>query len=1092
MVWAIVAPAKITKSAGVTFNATAGQEFSGRVATFTSDSKVEGSDGFSARVFWGDGSESAGQVVLLAGGVTLDFEVRGKHTYANGGTCAVAVQIRDADGDFKEVKSTANVSGPPGGTCSSPPPKEPPTATMVLPESKRAGNPLVFFSTSKPGTAPIVAHHWEFGDGASADLGGPPGHANHIYDEPGTYTVTLEVTDANGLTATTSGQVAVRVTPQAVISYVPKKPLTTDDVHFSGQGSKADGGKIVRWLWTCKGATTKTVDSNDLKKKPKYKATCKFGKAKQYLVSLTVTTDTGEKATTTQYVPIKLKRPPWPSFSFAPEDPQQDQTITFDASKSKSDPLGDGGGITKYRWEFSDGTDETTTAPTFKHAFGGEPGTRTMKLTVTDKEGTNSVERTVYVEGKCVTGATVRGLSARGDCLRRSSACGPKGQPCYRGLPGMPVRLNGVELVPPPHATMELYDSGLVADGYGDYPPQFQVRFGPFAIATRSQFTIPAGDGPKTPDGDWAIDSGSLQGLSFATDPLVFQTDGRSTIGANVRLPSPLSAVSGRVDLSATNDAEPYLGALHIEANDVPLPPFHLNNATFDYSAANDRWFGALSIASPSGTFGGDVELLNGGLNHLGLFGENLNYPLGQGVFLQRLAGGYTVNPRRIEADVGLSAGPQLSIPGTGSGSLLGLDGTIALEFPADVDWRASLGGKASVIGVDVGDFDATLESTGRFSAGAHFNTTLYGVFDVNANLGIVYYDPGYFSTQTKIDICTKYIVHECAGGELVISSIGIGACIYLPGVLPNVGGYYRWGDSEVGFFASSCSVGPVSIQIARIRPAQVKTFTVRPGTSSEALQLVGQDGPPNVTLVGPKGERIATPADGYELSNTAMVSQEPRDKSTYVLIGRPSAGKWTIEPAPGSTPVVQIKRAQGLPEPSVKGKVSGSGARRTLSWSARAVKGQRLEFFEQGPTRKRLGASTKARGTLPFAPADGPKGKRTIYADVIQDGKTRATLKVATYSSPRVAPPAPRELKLRRKGTSLLASWSRSAGATGYAVQVTLTDGRRIPLLTTKLSVTVPGLARTEGATVTVAGYRVAGLEGPAAKAALKRPKAR
>jgi PKD repeat protein len=901
------------------------------------------------------------------------------------------------------------------------------------------------------------------------------------------------VTDAKGLKSTATGQVVVKATPLPVITYSPKKPLTTDDVHFSGQKSKVDGGKIVRWEWECRGAKTTRIDSNDIKKGlPKYKARCKFGKAKNYEVSLTVTADGGEKATLTQYVPIKLKRPPWPSLTFSPDNPEQDQTVTFDASKSKSDPLGDGEGITSYRWEFSDGTDETTTTPIFKHKFTGAVGTRKLTLTVKDKEGKNTIERSVYVYGKCLTDVVIRGLNVRADCLRETDGCGEKGTAsCFRSLPGMPVKLNGVELRPPSHAGMEIYESGRVTAGYGSNPPLFHVMFGQFQIAQRGEFTIPAGGGPKTPDGDWAIDTGTVHGLKFATDPLVFHPDGTSMIGANVQLPSPFNAVSGRVDLSASNDGDPYLGALHIEAHDIPLTPFHLNSAIFDYNEAADRWYGAISVQSPSGTFGGDLEVLGGSLNHLGLFGDDLNYPMGYGVFLQRVAGSYTVKPaKHIHAEVGMSVGPQLSIPGTGTGNLMGFTGTFDLTFPSEGGWNVALGGSASMIGVEVGQIDASLSSAGRFAANAHFNTTLYGVFDVNANLGLIYYDPSYFSSQAKIDICTKYIVHECAGGELVISSVGIGVCIYLPGVLPNVGGYYNWNSGDVEFFFRGCSVGPVAIQIARIRSAQSRSFTVRKGATSEAIQLVGQDGPPNVTLVGPKGERVATPADGYELSNNAMVSQEAKDKSTYILLGKPSPGKWTVEVAPGSTPVVQIKRAQGLPEPSVKGKVSGSGARRTLTYSARPVKGQRLEFFEQGEGRKKLGSSTKARGTLAFTPSDGPKGRRTIMADVVQDGRTRATLKVATYTAPRVAPGRPGAVRLRRNGSSLVASWGRSAGATGYAVQVTLSDGRRIPVLTTKRTVTVPGLAKTEGATVTVAGYRVAGLLGPAAKTSLKPPK--
>jgi hypothetical protein len=210
-------------------------------------------------------------------------------------------------------------------------------------------------------------------------------------------------------------------------------------------------------------------------------------------------------------------------------------------------------------------------------------------------------------------------------------------------------------------------------------------------------------------------------------------------------------------------------------------------------------------------------------------------------------------------------------------------------------------------------------------------------------------------------------------------------------------------------------------------------------------------------------------------------------------MISRPNAGKWTVSVAPGSTPVVRTERAQGLPDPKIKARVTGSGTKRRLTWEATPIQGQRITFSEQGAkSGDVIGTTTKAKGSLAFTPTDGPRGKRTIVAEVLQNGNPRATLKVATYNAPRVAPGRPKGLRLKRRGSGLQASWGKAAGATGYDVNVTLSDGRRIPMLTPKRSVTIPGFAKSETATVTVAGYRVLGLNGPTAKATLKPPKAK
>ncbi|HEV2856864.1 MAG TPA: hypothetical protein VGW80_00480, partial [Solirubrobacterales bacterium] len=56
MLWAAFAPAAIDSQSGTTFNATAGQEFSGKVAEFHSNGKEPGADSFEARIYWGDGT----------------------------------------------------------------------------------------------------------------------------------------------------------------------------------------------------------------------------------------------------------------------------------------------------------------------------------------------------------------------------------------------------------------------------------------------------------------------------------------------------------------------------------------------------------------------------------------------------------------------------------------------------------------------------------------------------------------------------------------------------------------------------------------------------------------------------------------------------------------------------------------------------------------------------------------------------------------------------------------------------------------------------------------------------------------------------
>jgi len=95
-------------------------------------------------------------------------------------------------------------------------------------------------------------------------------------------------------------------------------------------------------------------------------------------------------ATVFEYIPNK---PPVANFTYSPERPIANQTITFDASSSY-DPDGT---IVSYEWDFGDGSEETTTSPTIQHSYS-IAGTYTVTLTVTDNDGlTNSTSTQVEV-----------------------------------------------------------------------------------------------------------------------------------------------------------------------------------------------------------------------------------------------------------------------------------------------------------------------------------------------------------------------------------------------------------------------------------------------------------------------------------------------------------------------------------------------------------------------------------------------------------------------------------------------------------------------------------------------------------------------
>jgi PKD repeat protein len=291
------------------------------------------------------------------------------HAYANGGTYLVRLTVTVSGGQVDTMTSSITVAD------------EPPTAGFTIGESApEAGQTVLFDGTSSAdpdGT--ISAYAWNFGDGVHASGATP----THRYAAPGTYTVTLTVTDSGGQHASASQPVTVAPGPSAAFVTSPSSPTEGVAVAFDGTGSSIGGSgtAITSYAWSFGDGTLGTGPT------PSHT----YATAGSYRVRLTVTDGAGASSSVSHWVSV-ADEPPTATFMIPSGLLLASQPLQFDASAS-SDP---DGSIASYTWQFGDGTAPVTGA-TPTHAYASA-GTYSVQLTVVDRNGQSAtVTKTVAV-----------------------------------------------------------------------------------------------------------------------------------------------------------------------------------------------------------------------------------------------------------------------------------------------------------------------------------------------------------------------------------------------------------------------------------------------------------------------------------------------------------------------------------------------------------------------------------------------------------------------------------------------------------------------------------------------------------------------
>ncbi len=235
-----------------------------------------------------------------------------------------------------------------------------------------AGTATAFTNTSGTGGGPaITGYAWDFGDGNTSTAQNP----NHTYAGPGTYNVTLTITNATGCTANVTQAVTVDPLPTANFTSVIACPGANST--FTDQSAVGGGGVINQWAWDFGDGNTSTAQN----------PTNAYAASGNYNVTLTVTTTGG--CTNTITIPVTV--PEIPVANFTANQVCQGTATNF----TDMSTIGVGA-ITGWNWDFGDGNTSTAQNPNHTYAAGGNYN---VTLTVTTGGGcTHNVTLPVTVD----------------------------------------------------------------------------------------------------------------------------------------------------------------------------------------------------------------------------------------------------------------------------------------------------------------------------------------------------------------------------------------------------------------------------------------------------------------------------------------------------------------------------------------------------------------------------------------------------------------------------------------------------------------------------------------------------------------------
>jgi PKD repeat protein len=181
----------------------------------------------------------------------------------------------------------------------------PPQASFVYDPPNPVTSQTVSFdaSSSSPGgyNDIITGYNWNFGDGTPGYASASSSTASHAYTQTGTYTVTLNVTNNEGLWCTTSKPITVSPVygPTANFTWSPQNVTANSAITFDASNSKPGSlSTLTDYIWNFS-------DGTGLYDVPTLQEGHVFTKPGSYTVTLKVVDSQGRSASTSALLQVQ-------------------------------------------------------------------------------------------------------------------------------------------------------------------------------------------------------------------------------------------------------------------------------------------------------------------------------------------------------------------------------------------------------------------------------------------------------------------------------------------------------------------------------------------------------------------------------------------------------------------------------------------------------------------------------------------------------------------------------------------------------------------------------------------------------------------